>query len=69
MVSSGVRIGTPALAARGFGVDEFTEVADIIAPALRPTLDDERAAPGCGPGSPPSPSRFPLYPDLTRDRR
>ncbi|MFD0995399.1 serine hydroxymethyltransferase [Pseudoclavibacter chungangensis] len=41
MVSSGVRIGTPALAARGFGDAEFTEVADIIATALRPELDDE----------------------------
>ena len=34
MVSSGVRIGTPALAARGFDDDDFTEVADIIAAAL-----------------------------------
>ena len=34
MVSSGLRIGTPALAARGFGAAEFTEVADIIATAL-----------------------------------
>ena len=34
MVSSGLRIGTPALATRGFGVEEFTEVADIIALAL-----------------------------------
>src|SRR6476659_1313989 len=40
MVSSGVRIGTPALAARGFDADDFTEVADVIALALRPTLDD-----------------------------
>ena len=31
MVSSGLRIGTPALATRGFGAAEFTEVADIIA--------------------------------------
>ena len=31
MISSGVRIGTPALAARGFARDEFMEVADIIA--------------------------------------
>ncbi|MER7012205.1 serine hydroxymethyltransferase [Saccharopolyspora sp. NPDC000359] len=36
MTSSGVRIGTPALAARGFDEEEFTEVADIIALALRP---------------------------------
>jgi glycine hydroxymethyltransferase len=34
MVSSGLRIGTPALATRGFGAEEFTEVADIIAEAL-----------------------------------
>ena len=34
MVSSGLRIGTPALATRGFGAVEFTEVADIIATAL-----------------------------------
>ena len=39
MVSSGVRIGTPALAARGFDLDDFTEVADIIARALRPEHD------------------------------
>ena len=34
MVSSGLRIGTPALATRGFGAAEFAEVADIIATAL-----------------------------------
>lgn len=32
--TSGVRIGTPALATRGFGKAEFTEVADIIAQTL-----------------------------------
>jgi len=39
MVTSGLRIGTPALATRGFGDPEFTEVADIIAAALQPTCD------------------------------
>ena len=34
-VTSGLRIGTPALASRGFGDAEFTEVADIIATALK----------------------------------
>jgi glycine hydroxymethyltransferase len=34
MVTSGLRIGTPALATRGFGAEQFTEVADIIATAL-----------------------------------
>ena len=33
-VTSGLRIGTPALAPRGFGDAEFAEVADIIAAAL-----------------------------------
>jgi hypothetical protein len=33
MTPSGVRIGTSALATRGFGDEEFTEVADIIATA------------------------------------
>jgi glycine hydroxymethyltransferase len=39
MVTSGVRIGTPALATRGFGDAEFTEVAEVIALALRPGPD------------------------------
>jgi len=39
MTPSGVRIGTPALATRGFGDQEFTEVADIIATALKPSPD------------------------------
>jgi glycine hydroxymethyltransferase len=39
MVTSGLRIGTPALATRGFGNVEFTEVADIIAEALKPGSD------------------------------
>ncbi len=39
MVTSGVRIGTPALATRGFGEAEFTEVADIIAHVLMPNPD------------------------------
>jgi glycine hydroxymethyltransferase len=34
-VTSGLRIGTPALATRGLGDAEFGEVADIIATALR----------------------------------
>ncbi|UFS61259.1 serine hydroxymethyltransferase [Subtercola endophyticus] len=41
MVTSGLRIGTAALATRGFGDAEFTEVADIIAQALKPSPDVE----------------------------
>jgi glycine hydroxymethyltransferase len=33
-VSSGLRIGTPALATRGFGIDEFAEVGRAMAEAL-----------------------------------
>lgn len=39
MVTSGLRIGTPALATRGFGDEEFTEVSDVIAHALQPNPD------------------------------
>ncbi|WP_420880941.1 serine hydroxymethyltransferase [Rhodococcus sp. (in: high G+C Gram-positive bacteria)] len=39
MNPSGLRIGTPALATRGFGEAEFTEVADIIATALATGAD------------------------------
>ena len=44
MVTSGLRIGTPALATRGFGDAEFTEVADIIALALQGDADCRGAA-------------------------
>ena len=39
MTTSGLRIGTSALATRGFGDTEFTEVADIIATALAGNAD------------------------------
>ncbi|MBF6436850.1 serine hydroxymethyltransferase [Nocardia cyriacigeorgica] len=41
MVTSGLRIGTAALATRGFGDTEFTEVADIIGTALAGGSDVE----------------------------
>ena len=39
MVTSGLRIGTPALATRGLDAAAFTEVADIIAETLKPGAD------------------------------
>ena len=39
MVTSGLRIGTPALATRGLGDEDFAEVADVIALALQPGAD------------------------------
>ena len=44
MVTSGLRIGTPALATRGFTADEFHEVADIIGTALAAGKDADIAA-------------------------
>ena len=64
MVSSGLRIGTPALATRGFGPEEFVQVADIIAEALvrepEPAHTErlrERVTALT--------ERFPLYPNLS----
>jgi glycine hydroxymethyltransferase len=63
MVTSGLRIGTPALATRGFQAEDFTEVADVIAEALKPGFDDakrtalaERVAALA--------AKHPLYPEL-----
>ncbi|MCG0284944.1 serine hydroxymethyltransferase [Streptomyces sp. PSAA01] len=41
MVTSGLRIGTPALATRGFTAEDFREVADVIALTLKPSYDAE----------------------------
>ncbi|MRJ99975.1 MULTISPECIES: serine hydroxymethyltransferase [Aeromicrobium] len=61
MVTSGLRIGTPALATRGFGAEEFTEVADIIAEALQPgEVDLESLRKRVTVLA----ERFPLYADL-----
>jgi len=65
MVSSGARIGTPALAARGFDVDDFAEVADIIAIALRPELSDQQLEGLRSRVTRLAQSR-PLYPDLSK---
>ena len=61
MVTSGLRIGTPALATRGFGAAEFTEVADIIAAALLPGEVDLE---GLRKRATVLAERFPLYPDV-----
>ena len=68
MVSSGVRIGTPALAARGFGAAEFAEVAEIIAQALRPDATDEDLS-GLRDQVTGLAARFPLYPELAEGTR
>ena len=65
MVSSGVRIGTPALAARGFDLDDFAEVADIIATALTPELTDQQLD-GLRARVIKLADSRPLYPDLSK---
>jgi glycine hydroxymethyltransferase len=42
MVTSGLRVGTPALATRGLQLDDFREVGDILATALTPSYDQRR---------------------------
>jgi len=61
-VTSGLRIGTPALATRGFGDAEFAEVAEIIAL----TLKDGKAAdvPALRARVAALTADFPLYPGL-----
>ncbi|MBC9958321.1 serine hydroxymethyltransferase [Yimella sp. cx-51] len=60
MVTSGLRIGTPALATRGFGAEDFTEVADIIAATLIST-DIEAETPALRDRVRALADRFPLY--------
>jgi glycine hydroxymethyltransferase len=40
MVTSGLRIGTPALATRGFAAEDFHEVSGVIAAALQPSYGE-----------------------------
>jgi len=60
MVTSGLRIGTPALATRGFGDAEFTEVADVIAEVLKGGAD----VPALRARVQKLTDAFPLYPGL-----
>lgn len=61
-VTSGLRIGTPALASRGFGDTEFTEVADIIASVLERGADADIE--GARARVRALTEAFPLYPGL-----
>jgi len=42
MVTSGLRVGTAALATRGLQADDFAEIGDIIATALTPAYEAKR---------------------------
>jgi glycine hydroxymethyltransferase len=59
MVTSGLRVGTPALATRGFQAADFAEVADILALALQQPFD----APVLSGRVRALTDKYPLYPD------
>jgi glycine hydroxymethyltransferase len=63
-VTSGLRLGSPAMTTRGMGTTEFTEIANIIADRLlNPT--DEAVAQNCRQRVADLCSQFPLYPHLS----
>ena len=62
MVSSGLRVGAPALATRGLQEDDFHEVGRILAAALRPDFDDRKAE--LAERAAAIAERHPLYPQL-----
>jgi glycine hydroxymethyltransferase len=59
-VASGIRLGTPAMTMRGFDVDDFNEVGEIISSALSPEPDVD----ALGARSAALLERRPLYPGL-----
>ncbi len=63
-VSSGLRIGTPALATRGFQKEDFEEVSDIIATTLTQGAQGEVDIEGLSTRVKALADRYPLYPGL-----
>jgi glycine hydroxymethyltransferase len=63
-VTSGLRLGSPAMTTRGLGEAEFVEIANIIADRLLNPEDDTIAA-DCRRRVASLCERFPLYPHLT----
>jgi glycine hydroxymethyltransferase len=62
MVSSGLRIGTPALATRGLRVEDFHTIGRVIAAALGPDFDSQKAQLAATTAA--LAERYPLYPGL-----
>jgi glycine hydroxymethyltransferase len=62
-VTSGLRLGSPAMTTRGMGADEFTEIANIIADCLI-NPEDEAVKQDCRRRVASLCDRFPLYPHL-----
>ncbi|WP_448599180.1 serine hydroxymethyltransferase [Thermoleptolyngbya sp.] len=63
-VTSGLRLGSPAMTTRGMGTAEFTEIANIISDRLL-NPEDETVAQNCRDRVATLCSRFPLYPHLS----
>jgi len=63
-VTSGLRLGTPAMTTRGMGTAEFTEIANIISDRLH-NPEDESIAQDCLQRVAALCQRFPLYPHIT----
>jgi len=63
MNPSGLRIGTPALTTRGLVEQDLTEVAAVIAAALGPDFESEKAA--LKERTQSLMDRYPLYPELS----
>lgn len=62
-VTSGLRLGSPAMTTRGLGTEEFTEIAEMIADRLL-SPEDEQVATECRRRVAQLCDRFPLYPHL-----
>jgi glycine hydroxymethyltransferase len=62
-VTSGLRLGSPAMTTRGMGTAEFTEIANIIADCLM-NPEDEAVKQDCRRRVASLCDRFPLYPHL-----
>jgi glycine hydroxymethyltransferase len=63
-VTSGLRLGSPAMTTRGLGPSDFTEIADIIADRLL-SPEDESVKQACRQRVAALCQRFPLYPHLS----
>jgi glycine hydroxymethyltransferase len=63
-VSSGLRVGTPALATRGLQVDDFREIGRMISEALTGDFGDSTKA-DLSERARALAERYPLYPQLT----
>ncbi|NJK41823.1 MAG: serine hydroxymethyltransferase [Acaryochloridaceae cyanobacterium SU_2_1] len=63
-VTSGLRLGSPAMTTRGMGETEFTEIANIIADCLL-HLEDDQVTQACQQRVAQLCEGFPLYPHLS----